>query len=68
MAIKRRPAPEPPFQKANGRWTFYDCPGGTQIEAGEYSNQHDAQDAYDIVYRIWFANKGSDGPVNAVIR
>ena len=67
MAYKKRPAPQPPFQKEDGRWTFYDYPDGVQTEAGYYSTESEAREAYDKVYKIWFANKGCDGPVNAVI-
>lgn len=67
MASKCRPAPRPPFQREDGRWTFYDYPGGIQTEGGYYSTEDEAKQAYDRVYRIWFANKGCDGPVNAVI-
>ena len=67
MAYMKRPAPQFPFKKEDGRWTFYDYPGGEQTEAGHYLTENEAKEAYDKVYRIWFANNGYDGPINAVI-
>ncbi|HKT11578.1 MAG TPA: hypothetical protein VJW77_07105 [Terriglobia bacterium] len=67
MAYEQRLAPQAPFKKENGKWTFYDYPGGIQTEAGEYPTEEEAKDAFDKVYRIWFANKGGDGPINSTV-
>lgn len=67
MGSNTRPAPNPPFQKANGKWTFYDYPKGVKIEAGEYETEDKAKAAFIKVHRIWVANDGADGPINAVI-
>ncbi len=67
MTVKQRPGPGAPFQKENGKWTFYDYPDGVQTEAGEYSTEDEAKDASIKVLRIWIANRGGDGPVNSVI-
>ena len=67
MANRQRPAPGAPFQKENGKWTFYDYPAGVRTEAGEYSTQCEAEDASIKVLRIWIANGCGDGPVNSVV-
>lgn len=67
MESNARPAPDPPFRKANGKWTFYDYPGGVKAEAGEYETEDGAKAAFIKVHRIWIANGCADGPINAVI-
>lgn len=67
MESTTRPAPDPPFQKANGKWTFYDYPKGVQTEAGVYETEDEAKAAFIKVHRIWIANGGGDGTINAVI-
>jgi len=67
MERNTRPAPAPPFQKENGKWTFYDYPKGVETEAGEYETETEAKAAFITVHRLWVANNGTDGPINAVI-
>jgi hypothetical protein len=66
MSSNQRPGPGLPFQKENGKWTFYDYPKGVQIEAGEYPTEQDAKDASIKVLRIWYANGYADGPIGVI--
>ena len=67
MANNQWPVPSCPFQKENGKWTFYDYPNGVQKEPGECATEDNAKDASVKVLSMWIANKGGDGPINSVI-
>ncbi len=60
------PMPSLPFQKANGKWTFYAYPKGVQEEAGEYSDKETAEQASIKVWRIWKANGFTYGPIRVI--
>jgi len=66
MPIQQQPSPSLPFQKDNGRWTFYAYPSGVQEEAGEYLDEDAAKQAAIKVWRIWEANGFSYGTVGVV--
>ena len=66
MASNQRQGPGIPFQKENGKWTFYDYPKGVQTEAGEYATEDEAKDASITVFRIWEANGYGDGLVGVI--
>ena len=64
--IQQQPSPGLPFQKANGKWTFYAYPNGVQEEAGEYPNEEAAKEASIKVWRIWETNGFTYGPIGVI--
>jgi hypothetical protein len=66
MTTPQQPMPSLPFQKDNGRWTFYAYPNGAQEEAGEYLDEDAAKQAAMMVWRIWEANGFTYGPIGVI--
>jgi len=66
MSVPQDPMPGRPFEKENGKWTFYAYPNGVQEEAGEYPDKDTAEQASIKVWRIWEANGFNYGPIGVI--